>query len=103
MRTPAYPLLASIGPTNVHAGEQEAIALALQAEAGLVLLDDRPARRLAISLGLPTTGTVGVIRSAKELGLLRVIRPTLDALIETGFRVNPAIIDQVLVEVGDRS
>jgi predicted nucleic acid-binding protein len=52
---------------------------------------------------LSTTGTIGLIRSAKELGLLQVIRATLDALIETGFRVNPAIIAHVLVEVGERS
>ena len=45
-------LSASLGP-----GESEAISLALEVDAKWIILDDRPARRLAQTLGLSVLGT----------------------------------------------
>ena len=53
-------LRASLGP-----GESEAISLALEAHADLLIVDDRPARRLAQALGTPIIGTLGVLFAAK--------------------------------------
>lgn len=101
VQAPTEPFHPNIDSAGVHMGEREAIASALQAGADPILLDDRPTRRLAVSLGLPTTGTVGVLCSAKQLGFLHLVRPLLDELRASGFRVNPRIVEQILGDVGE--
>ncbi len=65
---------------DVHAGEAEALALALELEADWILLDERAARRLAASLGLRHTGLLGALAKAKERSLIPAVRPLMDAL-----------------------
>jgi predicted nucleic acid-binding protein len=82
---------ASLGP-----GESEAVSLALETGAQLVLLDDRPARRLARALHLPVMGTLGILLTAKRHEPLPTLRPHLYALLQHGFRVAPALYENVL-------
>ena len=51
---------------GLHQGEIEAIALALEVSASLLILDDLPARRHALGLGLAIIGTAGVLVMAKR-------------------------------------
>lgn len=51
-------------------GETEAIALAVEIGADLLLIDERKGRREAKLLGLRTTGLLGVLLEAKKAGLL---------------------------------
>lgn len=81
----AGPIDRRIVRANLGAGETEAIGLALERGGHQVFLDERSARRLAASLGLPVIGTVGLLVVAKQHGLLRSVRPTIEALRETGF------------------
>ncbi len=62
--------LASLLREFVDEGEAEAIALTLEANADLLLVDDRDARNLAKKLGLEVMGTLGVIALAKYNGLI---------------------------------
>lgn len=100
-----YSLTHPIGPTILQAslgpGESEAISLALELEARLVILDDRPARRLAQSLGLPVIGTLGLLLTAKQKGWLDAIKPHLDTLLEHDFRVSPRLYDQIIADAGE--
>lgn len=89
-------LSASLGP-----GESEAVSLALEVHARLLLLDDRPARRLAHALQLPVIGTVGILLAAKHRTLLPVVRPSLDALLQHDFRISPRLYQQVLMDAGE--
>jgi predicted nucleic acid-binding protein len=89
-------LSASLGP-----GESAAIALALETEARLVILDERPARRLAQTLHLPVIGTLGILLAAKRRQLLVSIRPYLDALVQHNFRIAPNLYDDVLTAAGE--
>lgn len=75
-------LAASLGP-----GESEALSLALEVKAHRVILDERPARRLAQALHLPVIGTLGVLLSAKKRGLVALLKPHLDALLRYDFRM----------------
>ncbi len=50
-------------------GETEAITLALELNADLLLVDDRDARSLAKKLGLQVMGTWGVIALTKYRGV----------------------------------
>jgi uncharacterized protein len=57
-------------PATLGQGEREAIALAIETAADLVILDDRQGRRLARMRGLAVTGTVGVLVEARARGLV---------------------------------
>ena len=52
----------------LHSGEAEAIALAVERHADLVLLDDGDARRLASKMGLHFIGVLGILLRAKQHG-----------------------------------
>ena len=82
-------------------GESEAISLALEVDARLVILDERAGRRLAQSLGLPIIGTLGVLLMGKRRGILPAMKPYLDRLIEFGFHISPALYERVLRDAGE--
>lgn len=63
------PLVRSL-VTNLGRGEAEAIALAVESHADLLLLDDRKARATAEFMGLSVTGTVGVLLRGQRAGLV---------------------------------
>ena len=55
---------------SLDPGEREALALAVQEAADVVLIDDRSGRKAARRLDLLVTGTIGVLRAASERGLV---------------------------------
>ena len=61
-------------------GEAEAIALALEIAADLVLLDERDGRIAAERAGLRVTGLLGVLLRAKSDGRIRSVKPELELL-----------------------
>ena len=82
---------------ELDAGEAQAIALAVESGAGLILLDERLGRRAAQRLGLTVTGTLGVLIAAKDRGLLASLRPVLDALrANSGFWIGEDLYNAVL-------
>jgi uncharacterized protein len=99
------PLMQPVGPRILRAslgpGESEAISLALEIGAQWIILDDRPARRLAESLGLPVIGTLGVLLASKRRGFLAAVRPCVDALLNSGFRVAPDLYQRVITDAGE--
>lgn len=83
------------------AGEADALALADQIEADLVLLDESAARQRAKSLGLQKTGTVGALLRAKQEGLIDQLRSELDNLRATSFWIDEAFYRRVLDAVNE--
>lgn len=77
-------------------GKAETIALAVSVPNSLLILDDLKARKHGKDLKLNYTGTLGVIVKAKELGVILNIRPILDKLSETNFRISPKIVTEIL-------
>ncbi len=81
---------------ELDAGEAEAIALAVERNADLIVLDERIGRRAAQRLGLTVVGTLGVLIAAKDRGLLAAVRPVLDALrVEAGFWITDELYNVV--------
>jgi predicted nucleic acid-binding protein len=77
-------------------GEWEAITLAIEVRAGAILIDDRPARRLAEMAGLSVIGTLGLLLAAKKTRLITRLRPELDKLLETSFFLSQQLYDELL-------
>src|SRR5207237_11085 len=55
-------------------GEAEAIALALECNADLLLIDESDGREAAVGAGLRVRGALGVLRKAKQTGAIRSLR-----------------------------
>ena len=83
-------------------GEAEAIALAIQLKAHLLLLDERRGRAVASRLGLRFIGLLGVLIEAKHKGYISRVKPLLDDLMaKAGFWVSHQLYARVLREVGE--
>lgn len=87
---------------QVDPGEAEAIALALEIHAELLLIDERMGRQLAKEFQLPIMGLLGVLKVAKEKGLISKIKPLLDQLIHiAGFRISKELYQEILETEGE--
>ena len=84
-------------------GEAAAIALAVELQADVVLIDERRARAGASRLGLDVVGVLGVLVEAKHKALVPHLKPVLDDLItRAGFWVSSQLYERVLQAVGER-
>lgn len=82
-------------------GESEAIALALQVKADLIILDDYDAREFARIYDLKITGTIGILIKAKHDGFIPSLKDVLEDLKDTGFWINKILYSNILREVGE--
>ena len=95
-------------PVEIHAefadlgdGEASTLSLAVQHATCLVLMDERLGRAYAKDNGVSVVGLVGVLLDAKRGGLIPEIRPFIDRLTDTDFRVSPSIVQEVLALAGE--
>ena len=88
----------------VHAelddGEAEALALANEHDARLVLLDEKRGRQKAKKIGLMAKGTVGILQEAKREGLIDAIKPILTQLQDNGMPLSESLVNNTLREAG---
>lgn len=80
-------------------GEAEVIALALEQQARLVLIDELTGRKVAESLNLNIAGSVGILIRAKQMGEIPAVKPLLDEMKRQGIYFSQRFIDAILREV----
>lgn len=95
--------LVSLLRMELDEGEAEAIVLAYELGAELILLDEKAARRVARKLGLSVLGTVGILIWAKKAGWVSSLKECLDILQKEGkFRISSHVYNEALRSVGER-
>jgi len=87
--------------TDLGARETAVLMLAIEAADPLVIFDDMLARRMARSLGIRLTGTLGLLPDAKRAGLIPTVSPLLDRLQSLRFRLAPHTRAAVLQLAGE--
>lgn len=86
---------------QIDRGESSAIALALETPDSTVTLDDYKARKIAERLGITLTGTIGVIIKAKLNGTIPSVKPLLEKIKQTDFRLSAEIEARALKEANE--
>ena len=94
------PLYPEQNAWNIDLGESSVISAALELDAG-VLIDDRAGRKVAIRMGLPVIGVMGVLILAKRSGQIPAIYPLTVALVESGYYLSQSVIKEALRIAGE--
>lgn len=88
---------------DLDRGESETIALALELDADIVLLDERDGRSTAQRFGLNVVGILGILIEGKNNNHVAQVKPHLDALRQqAGFFIHQNLYDQVLKIVNEK-
>ena len=99
------PLVAAVPADLASAldmGEAEALALALETRADLVLLDESAARLKACHLGPAHTGVLGVLRQARQMNRISSLQAEILRLrSEAHFFISPSLEKRLLISVGE--
>lgn len=107
-----HPFLVVQAPTDqagvarllgeLNAGEAEALALAVEVRADVVLIDESHGRRVAARLGLRTTGVLATLVRGKERGLVDRVGPLISELDRRiNFRISEEVRRKVLMDAGE--
>ncbi|MGH9599843.1 MAG: DUF3368 domain-containing protein [Bryobacteraceae bacterium] len=87
---------------QLHRGEAEAIALATDLGADMVLIDEQEGRQLASQAGLAVIGVLGILLRAKRMGEVATVKSEIDLLrAKARFFVSPSLEAKVLAAAGE--
>jgi len=86
---------------DLDLGEAETIVLGRELNADWVLMDEKKGRRKLAQMGLKKIGTLGILLSAKQAGLLPTIRQDVELLRQQGFSLSQTVIDAVLQKANE--
>lgn len=87
--------------TQLHDGEVEVMILSKEIAADVVIIDDANAKKHAKYLGLPVTGTLGVLTKAKREGYINELKPIFSQMVEKGIYISQSLIESCLKQVGE--
>jgi len=77
-------------------GEAEAIILAIEKNADLLLIDELKGRKIATEKSIPIIGTLGILINAKKNNLITSVKDKMDNLRSIGFWINQNLYDRIV-------
>ncbi len=86
---------------DLDAGEAEAIVLATEMNADLIILDEKIARFHAKHADLKVTGTLGILIKAKSAGFIKELNPILNELTDKEVWISERLKIEILQTVGE--
>lgn len=89
-------ILMEVLKESVDPGEASAIALAMETPDSLIIIDDLKGRKLAARMELNFIGTLGLLLKAKEHCVIPLIKPYIDKIQATDFRISQSIVNYIL-------
>lgn len=81
---------------NADAGETEAMLLYKQENADKLLIDDRRGKKIAQMNNIDTIGSLGILLSAKQAGLVATIKPHIKKISASRIYLSQTVIEMVL-------
>lgn len=99
--SPANKTYQKILEATVDKGEASAIALAVEYEDVLLIMDDLKGRKLAHELGINIIETLGIVVDAKLNGHLASVRNCIEDFKRTGFRISSELEQIILQKSGE--
>lgn len=89
-------MVMSVLELELDKGEASAIALAIEKENSLLIIDEKKGRKMAKQMELKITGILGVMVKAKEIGLIEKVKPILNKLEKIEFRISTKLKEEIL-------
>ncbi len=83
-------------------GEASSIGLAVELKDCLLIIDESKGRKISQELGINITGTLGVLLTAKKKGVITSIKPLVNKINSTNFRLSEDLIHKVLLLANEK-
>jgi predicted nucleic acid-binding protein len=88
-------------PPVLHAGEREAIVLAEELQAQL-LIDEQRGRNIATARGVTVMGSLRILIEAKRRGLVDRAQPLLEAMLSVGYWIDEELLPPFFQEIDEQ-
>jgi predicted nucleic acid-binding protein len=95
------PVPPDIAAYDLGPGESALLTWGTANPTAILVLDDLAARRCATTLGLTARGTLSLVTSAKQQGIIPAAAPVIDDVRRAGLYVSDGLVRRVLASVGE--
>ena len=86
---------------DLDRGEASAIALSMDIQDSILILDELKGRKIADRLALRYSGSFGVILRSKQMGLIKSVKPILNKIRSTDFRFSEGLFETIIDQAGE--
>jgi predicted nucleic acid-binding protein len=86
----------------LDAGEASSIALSLEIEDSILIIDELKGRKIASSLNIKIIGTIGILILAHKKGLIKDLITVILKLVNSGFRLSDDLLNSIVDQFGKR-